>query len=252
MKASIQAVAVAAVMAAAGAAHAEPGLANKVYDPYVRNGVTEIELRAGRLNGGELARDGGAVVEVEHGFNDRVSVGVFAEFERTAAEGIGGRLDSVGLESVVYLGQIPALGVDVGGYFEYEQRLHNESGVFEGKLLLARQFGPVRTLLNLIAQKPLSDREDENAAQFGYATEATVAAARNVQVGVQAFGDLGAAGSLGGPQSHYLGPVANWEVRPRGLPGELELEAAYLFPVGPASRQTDGQVRLMLEYERRF
>jgi hypothetical protein len=234
----------------AGAAHAEPGLANKVYDPYVRNGVTEVELRAGRLTGGELARNGAEVIELEHGFSDRVSVALVAEFEKEP--GVESRLDSLGVESVVYLGQIPNLGVDVGAYVEYEQRVNAESGVAEAKLLLARQFGPVHALLNLIADKPLSNKHDENATEFGYAAQGTVEAAPHLQVGLQAFGELGTDRSFGGPQSHYVGPVANWELRPRGLPGELELETAYLFAVGPVSRQTDGQVRLMLEYERRF
>lgn len=245
------AAALAAAATLAGAAHAdEPGLGNKVYDPYVRNGLTEVEVRTGRLNGGELARTAGAVVELEHGFSDRVSVALVAEFER--APDTPSRLDSIGLESVIYLGQIPTLGVDVGAYVEYEQRVNAESGVAEGKLLLARQFGPVRTLLNLIAKKPLSDKHDENATNFGYAAQGTVEATPHLQVGVQAFGGLGDDRSFAGRQSHYVGPVANWELRPRGLPGELELETAYLFPVGAASRETDGQVRLVLEYERHF
>jgi hypothetical protein len=243
--------AAAAALALAGAARAdEPGLGNKVYDPYVRNGVTEVEVRTGRLNGGELARTAGAVVELEHGFSDRVSVALVAEFER--APDTPSRLDSVGLESVVYLGQIPNLGVDVGAYLEYEQRVNAESGVAEGKLLLARQFGPVQTLLNLIAKKPLSDKHDENATEFGYAAQATVEAAPRLRVGLQAFGDLGTDRAFGGSQSHYVGPVANWEVRPRWAAGEIELEAAYLLAAGAASRETDSQVRLMVEYERKF
>jgi hypothetical protein len=240
-----------ALLTFGAAAHAdEPGLANKVYDPYVKNGVTEVELRSGRLNGGDAARTGGAVVELEHGFSDRVSVAVVAEFER--APDTPSRLDSVGLESVVYLGQIPHLGVDVGAYVEYEQRVNAESGVAEGKLLLARRFGPVQTLVNLIAKKPLSDKHDENAARFGYAAQATVETLPRLQVGVQAFGDLGTDRSFGGSQSQYFGPVANWEVRPRWAAGEIELEAAYLVALGAAQRETDSQVRFMLEYEHRF
>ncbi len=235
----------------AAAAHAdEPGLANKVYDPYVRNGLTEVELRAGRLNGGELARGGGAVVEVEHGFSDRLSLAVVAEFER--APDTPSRLDSVGLESVLYLGQVPGLGVDVGAYLEYAQRIHAESGIAEGKLLLARQFGPVRTLLNLIADRPLTRKPGEDVTEFGYAAQGTVETLPHLQVGLQAFGDLGSDRSFLGRQANYLGPVANWEVRPRGLPGEIELEGAFLLPVGEASRQTDSQLRLMVEYERAF
>ena len=236
--------------AVAGAAHAEPGLANKVYDPYVRNGVTEVELRAGRLNGGPLDGESAGVVELEHGFSDRVSLAVLAEFEHHAGE--ESKLDAIAVEGVTYLGQIPGTGVDVGAYLEYEQRIHAESGVAEAKLLLARQFGPVRGLLNLIVEKPLTNKDEENETEFGYALQATAPAAHGLNLGLQAFGDLGTDHRFGGRQAHYLGPVAHWEVRPRAARGEIELEAAYLLPVGVARHEADGQLRLMLEYETRF
>lgn len=234
----------------AGAAEAAPGLANRVYTPYVRNGVTELELRTGRLTGGEENGDSAAKVELEHGFSDRVNVGLVAEFEDEPGD--ARKLDSIGVEGIAYLGQIPGTGIDVGGYLEYEQRLHNESGVVEGKLLLARRFGPVQTLLNLIAEQPLTDREGEGATEFGYAAQATVDVGRQVQVGLQAFGDAGTNRAFGGRQDHYVGPVVRWETRPRWAASEFELEAAYLLPVGAAADKTDGQVRLMMEWEKRF
>lgn len=242
-------VVAAAAMWAATSAAAQPGLANKVYDPYVRKGVSEVELRGGRLNGGDLAGESGAVLELEQGLSDRVSLAVLAEWEHPAREAT--KLDAIAVEGVVYLGQIPGLGVDVGGYLEYEQRIHNESGVLEGKLLLAKQAGPVHGLLNLIVERPLTNKSDEAIASFGYAAQATVDAGRNLQLGLQAFGDLGDEDRLGGRQSHYLGPVAKWALRvPHG--GELEFETAYLWPLGAAKDATNGQVRFVLEYERRF
>jgi len=241
-----------AVVGWTGAAAAdEPGLANQVYAPYPRNGVTEVEVRGGRLLGGAEAGDSGAVVELERGFGDRLSLAVVGEFEDEP--GARRKLDSVGLEGVAYLGQVPGAGVDVGGYLEYEQRIHNESGVVEAKLLLARRLGPVRTLVNLIAQQPLTGRDGEGATQFGYAAQGTVDAGRGVQVGLQAFGDLGTNRAIGGSQAHYLGPVVRWEFRPAGRKGgELELEAAWLAALGAARRYTDGQVRFALEWETRF
>ncbi|HEX7947260.1 MAG TPA: hypothetical protein VF495_21525, partial [Phenylobacterium sp.] len=168
------------------AASAEPGLANKVYSPYVRKGVTEVELRGGRLNGGPLAGESAGVVELEQGLSDRVSLAVLAEFEHHAGEQT--KFDAVAVEGVAYLGQVPKLGVDVGVYLEYEQRLHNESGVLEGKLLLARQFGSVHGLFNLIAEKPLTDKPGEGPTEFEYAAQATIDVGRSVQLGLQAFG----------------------------------------------------------------
>jgi hypothetical protein len=234
----------------ASPAWAEPGLANKVYSPYVKKGVTELEVRGGSLAGGPLDRESGLITELEYGVSDRLSLAVLGEFEHHAGEKT--KLDAIAVESVVYLGQIPKLGIDVGGYVEYEQRIHNESGVLEGKLLLAKQAGPVHALFNLIAERPLTDKRDERETEFGYAAQATVDTAPHLQLGAQAFGDLGTDKAFGGRHAHYLGPVAAWEGRPSWLPGEIEFEAAYLFPLGSARDDTNGQVRFALEYERRF
>lgn len=245
------AVAAGLALAWTGPVWAEPGLANQVYRPYVKKGVTEVEVRAGRLTGGPLDGEQAAVVEFEQGVNDRLSLAVLAEFEQHAGE--QRKLDALAVEGVAYLGQIPGLGVDVGGYVEYEQRIHNESGVLEGKLLLAKRSGGFEGLLNLIAAKALTDKPGEDDTEFGYAAQATWEVRQGLRFGGQAFGDLGTDHSFGGRHAHYLGPVAHWEVRPAWLKGgELEFEGAYLLPVGTARDDADGQVRFVMEYERRF
>jgi hypothetical protein len=188
---------------------------------------------------------------LEHGFSDRLSLAVLGEFERHAGE--RGKLDSVALEGVAYLGRIPGVGVDLGGYLEYEQRIHNESGVAEGKILLARQIGPVSTLVNLIASRPLTNQADERETEFSYAAQSTIGIAYHLHAGLQAFGDLGSDRRFGGRGAHYLGPMINWELRPAWAKGEIEFQAAYLLPLGgPAGRQSDSQIRFVLEYEHRF
>ncbi|HZZ37087.1 MAG TPA: hypothetical protein VFE03_15305, partial [Caulobacteraceae bacterium] len=219
--------------------------------PYVRNGLTEVEVRGGRFTGGPASGESALVIEIERGLSDRISLAVLAEFEDHAGE--ARKLDAVAVEGVVYVGQIPGIGVDVGGYLEYEQRIHNESGVLEGKLLLAKRVGAFEGLVNIVAEQPLTDRDGEGATEFGYAAQATVRAARGLKLGAQAFGDLGTNRAFGGRQPHFIGPVANWEIRPTWLKGgELEFEAAYLVAAGSARDDTDGQVRLMVELERRF
>lgn len=236
----------------AGAARADgPGLSEKVYSPYVHKGVTEVELRGGRLTGGPLDGEQAAVVEFERGISDRLSLAVLGELEQHAGE--PGKLDALAVEGVAYLGQVPGVGVDVGGYVEYEQRIHNESGVLEGKLLLAKRSGGFEGRLNLIARKALTKRDDEAATGFGYAAQGAWEVADHVSLGVQAFGDLGTDRSFGGRQAHYVGPVVNWEARPAWMKGgEVEFEAAYLLPVAAARDVTDGQMRFVVEFERRF
>lgn len=234
----------------AGSAAAEPGLGQVVYTPYISNGITEMEVRTGRLSGGAADGDQTTVFELEHGFSDRFSLAVLAEVED--GPGAARKLDAIAVEGVVYVGQIPGLGIDVGLYGEYEQRIHNESGVAEGKLLLAKTQDRFQGLLNLIAKKPLTDRPGGDGTQYGYAASATWEITSNMRLGVEAFGDIGVAGALGGRQPHYIGPVAKWELHPSWLPAELEIGAGYLFAAGSARDYTDGQIRLLVALERRF
>ena len=251
MKTAIGSAAIALCLALAGHAAAEPGLGNKVYDPYVRNGVTEVEIRSAGLSGGARSGDLSSVVELEKGLSDRVSLAVLGEFEKHPHE--AAKLDAVALEAVVYVGQVPKLGVDVGLYLEYEQRLHNESGVGEAKLLLAKNLDRFQVRLNLIANHPFTNRPHENVTQFGYATSATWELTPRLRAGAEAFGNLGTNTLLGGRNAHYVGPTAQWEIRPDWLRGgEIEIQGGYLFAAGAARTYTDGQLRLNVEFERRF
>jgi hypothetical protein len=251
LKIAIAATAAALCVALAGHAAAEPGLGGKVYDPYVRNGVTEVEVRSARLSGGSDGGDATTVVELEQGLSDRVSLALVGEFEKHPRDAV--KLDSVGVEGVVYLGQIPKLGIDAGFYLEYEQRLHNESAVGEAKLLLAKNVDRFQGLLNLIVQHPFTNRPGENLTQFGYAASATWEVAPGFRAGAEAFGNLGTDRLLGGRNAHYVGPTVRWETRPDWLRGgEFELQAGYLFAAGEARTYTNGQMRLNLEFERRF
>jgi hypothetical protein len=237
-----------AILLAATTAAAEPGLGQKVYDPYIMNGVTEVEVRAGALQGGSANGEAAAVVELEHGFSDRFSLAVLGEFERHVGE--QRKLDAVALEGVAYLGKVA--GVDVGGYLEYEQRIHNESGIGEAKLLLAKTIGPFQGLVNVIATKAFTSRPGEGDTQFGYAAAATWEVAPHLRAGMEAFGDLGTSSAFGGRRAGYIGPKVQWEARPSWLPAEIEIECAYLFATAAARRYTDGEARLMVELERRF
>ncbi len=247
---SAAAGALAMALSWAGSAAAEPGLGQVVYTPYVSNGLTELEFRSARLSGGAADGDQTTVYELEHGFSDRFSLAILAEVEDEPGE--ARKLDAIAVEGVAYLGQIPGLGIDVGLYGEYEQRIHNESGVAEAKLLLAKTRDRFQGLLNLIVEKPLTDQPGEDATEYAYAASATWEVDATLRLGVEAFGDIGVAGGLGGRQPHYIGPVAKWELHPTWLPAELEIGAGYLFAAGSARDHADGQIRLLVALERRF
>lgn len=231
-------------------AHAQPGLGDKVYDPYVRRGIGEIELRTGRLAGRGLDGESGATLEAEYGFNDRVSGALVVEFEDPVRA--PAKVDSLGLESVVYLGHIPRLGVDAGLYLEYEQRIHNESGVGEVKALFAKQAGPWQGLFNFVAKRAFTDRPGEDVTQLSYAAALDRGVWNGVRLGLEAFGDLGTDRRLGGRQDHFIGPMVKWTLPLPRLGGELEFETAYLFAAAPRRADSDGQARLVIEWERRW
>ncbi len=231
-------------------AQAAPGLGDKVYDPYVRRGIGEIELRTGRLTGKALDGESAATLEAEYGFNDRVSGALLVEFEDHVGE--PAKVDAIGLESVIYLGQIPKLGIDAGLYLEYEQRIHNESGVGEAKALFAKSAGRYQALFNFVAKRPFTDKPGEAVTEFSYAASLDRETWSNLRLGVEAFGGLGTDRRFGGQQEHFIGPMVKWALPLRRFGGELEFETAYLFATGAARDSANGQARFLVEWERRW
>lgn len=244
------AIAAALAMLAATTARADPRLDEKVYDPYVRNHVLELETRFARESGGALDRSAATVAELEYGVSDALSLSVLGKVAGGGGEPT--RLRVAGVEAVYALGQIPGLGVDVGLYGEYMQGLNGDDSGLEGKLLFAKQAGPVQALLNLIVERPLHV-PGEGYGSYGYAGSVTVRATKGLHLGVQAFGDLGSDhGFLKGRQGAYVGPALLWEGRTRNAPVELEVGLGWLKSVGASTKEADSQLRVTLELERRF
>lgn len=238
MKAGIFA-GIAASLIVAQPALAAPGVGHKVYGATVEGGVSEVEVRYGRLSGDEASGEDGLVVELAHGFSDHFYGAVLAEFER---EPHGSReLEAFAVEGIVPLGRIKPLELDVGIYGEYEA-VREGADIAETKLLLQHRKGPFDGRLNLIAEKQLHGGEP---MEFEYAASADWETFGEIRLGAAAFGDLG------GEKEHFAGPIVKAEIEHLG-PGELEIETGYLFALGEARHETDGQLRLNLEYEFRF
>ncbi len=236
----------------AAPAFADPRLDEKVYDPYIENHMLELETRFGQeLGGGDQKGARTIVVELEAGLNDRLRLAVLGQEER--APGEADRLTGVGLEAVVYVGQIPKLGVDTGVYLEFKKGVHGEPDVGEAKLLLAKTADRFQGLLNLIVERPFNAPRGEDFAAYGYAASATWRTVGALRLGAEAIGDLGDDhGFLNGGQGAYVGPQVKWEGKPSFLPVEVELDTGWLAAVGPARREGSSQVRVNLELEHRF
>lgn len=227
-------------------AFAAPGVGQKVYGATVEKGVSEVETRYGRLVGDEAGGEDGTVVELSHGFSDRFYGGLLFEFEREAGE--PRRLEAVGLEGIVALGHVSAIDSDVAVYAEYEG-VRDAPDKIETKLLLQHRKGPFDGRLNVIAEKPLKGGEPVG---LGYAASADWKLIGDLRGGVEAFGELGSTRRLFPRAGHFAGPMLKTEIEHLPGRGELGIEAGYLFAIGAARDETDGQARLLLEYEFHF
>lgn len=237
-------IAAGAVLALGGSAlHAAPGLDEKVYGATVETGVSEVEVRYGRLVGGVAAGEDATVVELSHGFSDHLYAGVLFGFEREP--GSSRQFQAVGAEGIVTLGHINAIDTDVAIYGEYEAERHGADNL-ETKLLLQHRRGTFDGRLNLIAEKQL---EGGSPVEFGYGASADWKLIGDLRGGVEAFGELGSTRHLFPRAGHFVGPILKTELEHLPARGELGIEAGYLFAVGAARDEARGQARLLLEYE---
>lgn len=222
---------------------APPGAGDRVYGPEVDKGEAEIEFRGSRFTGGPDGGEGVYVYEGSYGFTDWWRGGVVLETENEPSGPL--KVEAVEFENIFELPRIPGLPVGFGIYAEYEANL--EGGPDEVKLrwLAEAEQGPWNTKVNFNVARSFGGGE---AFEFGYGALSTVEIADDIAIGIEAFGDLGTARGFGiSEREHYVGPAALFEIEPRGVPGELEIEASYLFGVGAA--EAEGQARLLLEWE---
>lgn len=170
-------------------AHADPRLDEKVYAPYVEKGVSELEIRYGRVQGGPLAGQSKTVFELEQGVSDRFSLALVG----AVVNGDGGpvRLNKIGLEGVYYLGRLPRLGIDAGLYLEYAKGLNGNTDGAEAKLLLAWTSGRFQGLLNLIVEHPFGAPRGKGISSYGYVASATWETVKSIRLAVEVIGDLG-------------------------------------------------------------
>lgn len=223
-----------------GVAKAEPGLAGKVYGATVEAGVTELELRHGRIHGDTLGGKEATGAEFAHGFTRGFHGGLVVEWERPPGE--GRRLESVGIEDILALGHSEALELDFALYGEYGA-VRGGADEIEAKLLVQHRRGPMDVRVNLIAGKELERGE---AIEVEYAASADWALSDALQLGIAAFGDLGTTRRFLSRGEHYAGPYLKTEIEGIGN-GDLEIEAGYHVAFGAGRGNSDGQFRFVME-----
>lgn len=233
-------------IAMATPAAAAPGVGDPVYGATVTKGLAEVEARYGRLTGGLANGGDGLVIEGEYGVSNRLSLAVLVETGRT----LGGprQANAIAIEAVRTLGRIAPLAIDIALYVEVKHDLNDGPDAVEVKGLFEHAAGGFDARLNLIGVKPFRDEP----VNFGYAASADWRVIGDeFRLGAAAFGDLGTSTRFGGRQEHFIGPIAKAGIEHIG-PGEIEIEAGYLFAAGAARDTARGQARLLISYEAKF
>jgi len=236
--------AVAIWSASAPAFAGTPGAGVRVYSPHVEKGEVELEARLSRLVGGAEGGEGAYIYEAAFGFTDWWQGGLVIETENKPNGPVF--VEAIEFENIFELPRLPGLPIDFGVYAEYEANVEGEADAIELRWLAEYDSGPFNTKLNFNV-----DRSFESGAEFelGYGFLSSVEVAHDFALGIEAFGEFGSVRDFGSlaEREHYVGPVALFEIEPPGLPGEIEIEAGYLFGIGDA--EAEGQVRLLIEWE---
>jgi hypothetical protein len=220
---------VAASIAGAAAAHAEPGGTTGVSSPAVTQGASKIEFRTTAWRGGALDGDWSHRASASYAFTDwwRPTLVLRA----SQPDGSGAELRSVGFENVFYYTPSRDWPVQIGAQGEYKFDVNGAEDEVEFKFLAERRDGPLNARLNLIGARAVgSGASDEWTHEI--ALRAMWRTSERFSLGFEAFSEPEA-------QAHYLGPRASLAI------GDVSLSAGYLAGIDDA--RADGQLRLALE-----
>lgn len=217
-------------------AFAAPGLADKVYSPVVNRGQAELEARLGRLNGDADDGEFASRFEAGYGLTDWWAAALVFEAEREPSGSY--QAEEFEFENVFELPTLPGVPATFGVYAAYETSLQGGNDMVELRLLGEHESGPFLLRGNVIFERAFENGAD---AEYKYGTLAAYELSDDFKIGAEAFGGLS-------EDEHFVGPVVLFDIEPEGMPGELEVEAGYLFGFGGAA-EANGQARLLLEWE---
>ena len=232
-------------------AFAQAGPSDYVYTPSVEYGEREIDLKYGTQK--MKASEGGERTSVGSvGFGYGATQWWFTEAYVKWKEGEGRtRYDAFEWENKFQLTESNKYFVDVGLVTELEvPRERNVEG-YEFKFGPLFQFdtGPVRWNANLLFERMLRSREEgAHPWEMGYQLQAAYRLPSGIDVGVQAFGEMGKWNDWEprDEQAHRVGPAVFGKVKLGGRQA-IKYNAAFLF--GETRATPHHTFRLQAEYE---
>lgn len=221
-----------------------------VHTPSVEYGEREIDFKYGT---DKFKDDGGRESMGSLGFGYGVTQWWFAEAYLKYAKGPDDRThyDAWEFESVFQLTEPNQYWADVGLLFEFEAPRAREEGYeFLFGPLFQKDFDKLRVNANLLLGKSVSTRDgEEHALDLGYQLQARYPVAKDLDIGVQAFGDLGKWDhwSPHSEQDHRVGPAVFQKIRLGGRQ-TINWNAAYLFGASPAAPRNQFRLQAELEF----
>jgi hypothetical protein len=224
-------------------------LENKVYSPYVEHGVLEFEARGHRTVDDRADKDNeqNQKYELGYGVTSWWQTTVFGNV--TKEPGADLRYSATAWENIFQLTDQGKYWADLGLYTEYaHSHISGEPDELEVKLLVEKNVDPVTVTANLIFNRELGTGAGKGVG-FEYALRVNYPWTREVQFGVEAYGEPGRLTGFAAvnEQEHIIGPVLSGKFNLGNMPGALGYQLGYLFGVTDASPR--GTVKWMLEYE---
>lgn len=220
-----------------------------VHEPNVEYGEREIDFKYGTV---KYKDDGGRESMGSLGFGYGLKEWWFVEAYLKYAKGPDDRTryDAVELESVFSFTEHNQYWADVGLLAEFEAPRDRAEGYeFLVGPLFQKDIDQLRVNANLLFGKSVSTRDgEEHPLELSYQLQARYPVAQDLDLGVQAFGDLGKWDhwSPHSEQDHRVGPAVFHKIR-LGGGQDIKWNAGYLFGASPAAPKN--QLRLQAELE---
>ncbi len=239
----------AAALALPALAHADPD--EYVNVPTVEYGEREIDLKYGTRRFDD-ARDRESAGSIGFGWGATPRWFTEAYFKYHKEEGDRTRYDELEWENKFQLTETNKYPVDLGLLTEIEVPRARAEGRYIVKLGPLVQFdtGALRWNTNVFVERAFQSRTEEpHETELRYQAQVTYRLPNGMDVGAQAFGDLGPWNDWAprDEQSHRIGPAVFGKVKLGEGRRAIRYNAAWLF--GASKAAADNGFRLQVEYE---
>lgn len=227
------------------------GPADYVYTPSVEYGEREIDFKMGSWKPrDEAGRESAASVGFGYGATPWWFSEVYVKYEKEPGERT--RYEAFEWENKFQLTEPNQYAVDVGMITEIEvpRERHEEGYEFKVGPLFQGDAGPIRWNANLLFERHFRAHSgDPQFTEMGYQLQAKYAFSRELEVGAQAFGEMGRWDHWepSHEQSHRIGPAIFGKVKLGQGREAIKYNAALLFATNDHTPRTG--VRLQAEYE---